>query len=116
MIDMPLYNPGKETPDETQELIEGLKSFEGGGYDDPTMDTGFEQLLSPPPIEKDKSAVRSPSKTLDRPKDSKEFAKRMILDGIMSVEKVSKLSGLSMADVQELSARISMSQTRKHIT
>ncbi len=39
-------------------------------------------------------------------KDSREFAKRMIMDGIMPLETVARLSGLSMAVVRELTVEI----------
>ena len=42
---------------ETQELIQGLKSFgQGGEYADPTTDTAFKHLLSPA-IEENKEII-----------------------------------------------------------
>ena len=45
--------------DETQELIQGLKSFgQGGEYADPTTDTAFKHLLSPA-IEENQEIIKS---------------------------------------------------------
>jgi predicted transposase/invertase (TIGR01784 family) len=53
------YNLSTEPDDETQELIEGLKSFgQEGEYADPTTDTGFKHLLSPA-IEENKEIIKS---------------------------------------------------------
>jgi len=59
MTTVSLYNPNRGTNDETQELIDGLKSFgQGGEYADPTTDTAFKHLLSPA-IEENKEIIKS---------------------------------------------------------
>jgi hypothetical protein len=59
MMDADLYTVDIQTNEETQELIEGLKSFgQGGEYADPTTDTGFKHLLSPS-IEGNKEIIKS---------------------------------------------------------
>ena len=59
MTTVPLYSPNTGTNDETQELIDGLKSFgQGGEYADPTTDTAFKHLLSPA-IEENKEIIKS---------------------------------------------------------
>ena len=54
-----LYTLNAPTNEETQELIQGLKSFgQGGEYADPTTDTAFKHLLSPA-IEENKEIIKS---------------------------------------------------------
>ena len=54
-----------------------------------------------------KDGLECPSEKIEnKSKKVREFARRMIVDGIMPLEKISRLAGLSMASVQELAARI----------
>ena len=54
-----------------------------------------------------KDGSKFPSEKIeDNSREAWEFAHRMIVDGIMPLEKISRLAGLSMASVQELAARI----------
>jgi predicted transposase/invertase (TIGR01784 family) len=59
MVEQTIDEFNLKANDETQELIEGLKSFgQGGEYADPTTDTGFKHLLSPD-IEENKEIIKS---------------------------------------------------------
>ena len=56
---------------------------------------------------KKKDELEFPSEKIGgNSRKAREFAHRMIVDGIMPLEKISRLAGLSMASVQELAARI----------
>lgn len=46
------------------------------------------------------------------PRKAREFARRMVVDGIMPFETISRLTGLSPASVRELAARINMNSHR----
>lgn len=46
------------------------------------------------------------------PKKAREFARRMVVDGIMPFETISRLTGLSPASVRELAARITMNSDK----
>ena len=78
MTNKNIYTLNADANGETQELIEGLKSFgQGGEYADPTTDTGFKHLLSPA-IEENKEIIKSflntfvPAFAHDGVKDVKE--------------------------------------------
>lgn len=64
-------------------------------------------------ILKEEEALEPPSKKAgNSPRDSREFARRMIMSGIMSLETVSRLSGLSLTAVQELATRIALNSQK----
>ena len=60
-----------------------------------------------------KDQLEFPSdKIEDNSRKAWEFARRMIVDGIMPLETISRLTGLSRASVQELAARIARNSGR----
>lgn len=53
-----------------------------------------------------------PSPSVQKENEAHEFARRMIITGIMPLETVSRLSGVDIKTVQELAVRIKWNSVR----
>lgn len=65
-------------------------------------------------LKKKETLESSSNSTTSSPRDAREFATRMLMNGIMPLETVSRLTKLSMGAVQELAAKVALNSEGVH--